>query len=77
MKKIKTLLCVALLSIMMVGNVFASDTTGGGVFSFFSNMANAVYSLFSGANDDCRPRDCQNCRPEQRDENGNCRPTEG
>lgn len=76
MKKIKSVLCVALLSIFLVGTVFAGDTTGGnGIFSFFSNMVNAVYSLVSG-DDDCRPRDCQNCRPEQRDSDGNCRPTE-
>lgn len=75
MKKIKSILCVALLSIFLVGNVVAADTNGGGVFSFFSSMFNAAYSLVLGA-DDCRPRDCQNCRPDQKDSDGNCRPTE-
>ena len=76
MKKIKSILCVALLSVFLAGNVFAGDTAGsGGVFSFFSNMVSAVYSLL-GADDDCRPRTCQQCRPELRDNDGNCRPTE-
>lgn len=75
MKKIKSILCIALLSIFLVGNVVAADTGGNGVFDFFGRMANAVYSLVLGA-DDCRPRDCQNCRPEMRDSDGNCRPTE-
>lgn len=76
MKKIKSILCIALLSIFLVGTVFAGDTAGGGgIFDFFGRMANAVYSLVAGA-DDCRPRDCQQCRPEQRDSDGNCRPTE-
>lgn len=75
MKKIKSILCITLLSIFLVGTVFAADTSGNGVFSFFKNMVSAVYSLV-GIDDDCRPRDCQNCRPEQRDSDGNCRPTE-
>jgi hypothetical protein len=78
LKKIKTFLCVALLSVFLAGNVFAGDTTGGGgIYSFFSSMVNAVYSLMSGTDDDCRPRDCQQCRPDQKDSDGNCRPTEG
>ena len=76
MKKIKSILCVALLSIFLVGTVFAGDIAGGGgVFDFFGRMANAVYSLLRGT-EECRPRDCQNCRPEQRDADGNCRPIE-
>ena len=75
MKKIKAILCIALLSTFLVGTVFAADTGGNGVFSFLDRMVSAVYSLVGG-DGDCRPRDCQNCRPEQRDSNGNCRPTE-
>jgi hypothetical protein len=75
MKKIKSILCIALLSTFLVGNVFAGDSAGSGVFSFFGNVADAVYSLMFNR-DECRPRECQNCRPGQRDENGNCRPTE-
>lgn len=78
MKKIKRCLCVALLSVFLAGNVFAVDATGGGgIYSFFSSMVTAVYSLMGGTDDDCRPRDCQQCRPDQKDSNGNCRPTEG
>jgi len=75
MKKMKSILCVALLSIFLVGNVFAGNTGGNGFFDFFGRMAEAVYAMVVGA-DDCRPRDCQNCRPEQKDADGNCRPTE-
>jgi hypothetical protein len=78
MKKIKSILCVALLSVFLTGNTFAGDTTGGyGIYSFFGNMVNAVYSLFGADDDDCRPRICQQCRPDQKDSDGNCRPTEG
>ena len=76
MKKIKSILCVALLSVFLAGNVFAGDSTGGGIYSFFSSMVSSVYSLMSGTDDDCRPRDCQQCRPDQKDSDGNCRPTE-
>ena len=75
MKKIKSILCVALLSVFLAGNVFAGDSPGSGVVSFFGDMFNVVYSLAAGPGD-CRPRECQNCRPEQRDANGDCRPTE-
>lgn len=73
MKKIKSILCVALLSIFLVGNVFAGNTGGNGFFDFFGRMVSAVMSLVG--DDNCTPRQCTNCRPEQRDEDGNCRPT--
>jgi len=72
MKKLKSILCVALLSTFLVGNVFAGDTVGIGGFSVFGNIVNAVVSMFS--NGDCPPRQCTHCRPDQRDENGDCRP---
>ena len=76
MKKIKSILCIALLSTFLVGTVFAGNTTGGnGIFDFFGKMAGAVYSMVFSA-EACRPRECQNCRPDQRDDDGNCRPTE-
>ncbi len=75
MKKIKSTICIAFLSIFLVGTVFAADTGGNGVFSLFSNMVSVVYRL-AGIEENCRPRECQNCRPEQRDADGNCRPTE-
>jgi len=74
MKKVKSILCIALMSIFLVGTVFASETTSGnGIFDYFGKMANVVWSLVNG-NGECRPRDCQNCRPEMRDADGNCRP---
>ena len=72
MNKIKSMLCVALLSTLLVGNVFAGDTVGIGAFSIFGNVVSAVASLFGG--NDCPPRQCTHCRPDQRDENGDCRP---
>lgn len=72
MKKIKSIFCVALLSTLLVGNVFASGTVGIGAFSVLGNVVSAVVSLFGGT--DCPPRQCTHCRPDQRDENGDCRP---
>ena len=76
MKKIKALLCAMLLSTCLVGNVFAADTTdSGGIFSYFSSAMNAVVSFFI-APDNCPPRQCQTCRPnEDGDNDPNCRPT--
>ena len=76
MKKIKSILFVALLSVSLSGNGFAGDTTGsGGIYSFFSSVVDSVYLLLRASDDDCRPRDCQQCRPDQKDSDGNCRPT--
>lgn len=73
MKKIKSILCVALLSVFLSGNVLAADTGGTGFFSFFSQIYSAVASL-AGRDDNCTPRLCTGCKPGQIDENGNCRP---
>lgn len=74
MKKLKSIFSVAILSVFLAGNVLANDTTGGGVFSFFSGMVTAVVSFVS-AEGGCRPRECDNCRPGYYlDESGNCRP---
>lgn len=72
MKKFRSVLCIALLSTVLVGNAFAGNSLTSSVFSFFDYAINAVVSLL----DDCGPRQCQNCRPTERDENGNCRPRE-
>lgn len=73
MKKIKSSLCVALLSVFLVGNVFAADTFGGGFFSFFDGMYQAVVSMLRA--DDCVGKQCQNCKPKEEGGNGDCRPT--
>jgi hypothetical protein len=73
MKKIKSILGVTLLSVTLAGNAFAGDSYGSGVISFFSGMMNAAYSLISG-DDPCRPRDCQQCRPGETDNDPACRP---
>lgn len=71
MKKLQSVLCTALLSTVLVGNVLAGSTVGP-VYSFMDTIIYAVASLMSGG--DCPPRQCQNCRPTEKDENGDCRP---
>lgn len=73
MKKVKSSLCVALLSVFLVGNVFASDTLGGGFFSFFDTLYQSVISMMR--DDDCVGKQCQNCKPKEEGGNGDCRPT--
>jgi hypothetical protein len=70
MKKIKSFLCMALLSVFLAGNVFAADTVGGGFFSFFDSAMSAIVSLLGA--DDCQGKQCQTCRPKDDSE---CRPT--
>lgn len=74
MKKIKSFFCVILLSTCLVANVFAGDTGGSGFFGFFDDLMKTVVSMLRSADDDCKPRQCTNCKAEDRDENGNCRP---
>jgi hypothetical protein len=73
MKKLKAFVCVVLLSMMLVGNASANDPTGGSVLSFFTYAVEQVVS-FLDAGSSCPIRQCTNCRPTERDENGNCRP---
>jgi hypothetical protein len=74
MKKRKSIFGALLLSTVLAGNVFAGDFTGIGVFDFFGNIYTAVLSLAGGS--PCEGRQCQTCRPtENRDGEGNCRPT--
>lgn len=74
MKKMKSTLCVALLSVFLVGNVFAADSFGGGFFSFFGNAVQAVVSMFGDG--DCQGKQCQNCKPKEQGGNDDCRPTQ-
>lgn len=74
MKKRQSIFCVALLSMILVGNVFASPTVGTSVLGLLDSAVSAVVSLLSEA---CPVRQCQDCRPsEVVDENGHCRPKE-
>lgn len=78
MKKVKVILCTMILSIGLVGNVFAGNTVNSGFLGFFDNIVNSVVSLIAGPID-CPPRRCQTCRPgsgndADGDGNGNCRP---
>lgn len=73
MKKTKSIFGAILLSTVLAGNVFAGGYTGVGAYSFIDTMINAVVSYFRN---ECPPRQCQNCRPNDRDHDGNCRPTE-
>lgn len=73
MKKMKSVLCITLLSTALVGNVYAGDTAGTGFLSFFDNVINAVMSFV--ADGSCETRQCQTCRPREDGGSGNCRPT--
>ncbi len=72
MKKMKSILGVALLSIFLVGNVFAADSFGG-VFSLFDNAVSAVVSYLTGGGN-CEGKQCQTCKPGG-DDSDQCRPT--
>jgi hypothetical protein len=75
MKTKKSILGAVLLSTVLVGNVFAGDSTAGGFFDIFGNFYNAVVSLVSGS--PCEGRQCQTCKPtEGIAEPGNCRPND-
>lgn len=74
MKKSRSFICIALLSTVLAGNVFAGSSLSGSVYSFFGDIITAVVEFAS--TDSCPLRQCQNCRPTHRDENGNCRPRE-
>lgn len=62
------------LSTCLVGNVFAGDFAGSGIFGFFDNVVNAIVS-FARADDGCPTRQCQTCKPIDQGGNGDCRPT--
>ncbi len=68
MIRIKSLLCIALLSTCFVGNVFAGSTFSYGVTTFFGNVVEFFVGVYEDG-DDCPLRICQNCKP-----NTICRP---
>lgn len=75
MKKLKPFFFTAILSTVLVGNVFAGDLTANGVCGFFDSIVNAVVSFASGSSV-CEGRQCQTCRPREEGGEGNCRPTQ-
>ena len=75
MKKLKPIFFTAILSTLLVGNVFAGDSTTNGICGFFNSIANAVVSFASGGSV-CEDRQCQTCRPGSEGVDGNCRPTQ-
>lgn len=68
MKKIKTILCIAILSISLVGNVQANNTLTSSVSTFFESVVEYISSAIGG-DDNCPLRICQLCKP-----GSNCRP---
>lgn len=74
MKKLKSVFCVAILLASLVGNTFA---TGGAVsqpaLTALGTLLSAVVAFVTG-DEACRPRQCQQCRPDERGDDGNCRP---
>lgn len=71
MKKIKSLFCIGMLSILLVGNVFGSNTLVPNITGFFGNILEYI-STFSIDDDNCPLRICQSCKP-----NTDCRPQDG
>ena len=75
MKRKKSILGAVMLSTVLAGNVFAGNSTGGGVFDFFGNVYTAVVSFVGGS--PCEGRQCQGCKPTENIlEQGNCRPND-
>lgn len=75
MKKRQSFFCIALLSTVLVGNVFAGPVVSTSVFGVLGTVIDATVAFLRG--DSCPVRQCQDCRPnEVPDENGNCRPRE-
>lgn len=79
MKKIKSLGLMLVLSIVMVGNIFATGPviagTAGAAPGLFTLVLEQVLSAFGG--ESCPFRICQNCRPNGEggdNGNGDCRP---
>lgn len=76
MKKLRPMLCLALLSTVLAGNALASEVTVGGYFSFFDSIVNAFVSLsITGSDGGCEGRQCQTCKPREEGGGGNCKPT--
>lgn len=69
MKKIKSIFCGAVLSICLVGNVFALGTFNQVFTSFFDGIVKAFVSSAT-TSDDCPVRTCGDCKPFD----PNCRP---
>lgn len=77
MKRLKTLFLVLALTTMFAGNIFATGGTLPVTNSIVTYALNALLSL-AGGNDQCPPRQCTNCRPNNEggdNGNGDCRPT--
>ncbi len=74
MKKLKTMICILVLSIGLVGNTFAGDSVNAGITGIFNNIVTTIMSVVGGS-DDCPVRDCSNCKPGDNN-TGNCRPTD-
>lgn len=64
MKKLKSVLCSAFLSAVLVSNVFAADTFTTVITDYFGNIVSAVLSSFNNIDgDDCPIKICQSCKP--------------
>lgn len=74
MKRKKSFFGSVILSILLGTNVFAGGfTTGDTALGLLGSIYNVVYSLVASSS--CETRQCQTCKPTERDGEGNCRPT--
>ena len=78
MKKVRLISCTVMLSAILAGNTFASGAVSSGfvVSSLLTALVTSV-TQFMRADDNCRPRQCTSCKPNERDDDGNCRPPAG
>lgn len=76
MKKIRLISCTVMLGTILAGNVFATSTisTGSIISGLFTSIVVSVELFLRGNDENCRPRQCTSCKPNERDDDGNCRP---
>lgn len=78
MKKIRLILCIALLSVTLTasaGNTLAANTGGFVATGFLASLVGQVVALLRG--ESCPVRQCGDCRPPngtEEDGIGDCRP---
>lgn len=70
MKKIKSMLCIAFLTMTIVGNVFATSTFDSALTKFLGGIVEVFSLSFGITSDDCPLKSCQDCKPQD----PGCRP---
>ena len=74
MKKIRTTIFAVMLSSILAGNIFAAAIIIPAPGGLPTILTYAVEGVLSILRDDCPPRQCTDCRPDNIDGDGHCRP---